>query len=62
MPIGFWAISRDEVRELYQHCGNRQAPSNEALSRLVKKINEALDNKLEEIIFLDAKKQRRELP
>ena len=35
MPIGFWAISRNEVKELYQQCGNGQAPSTEALDGLV---------------------------
>jgi len=62
MPIGFWAISREEVKELYQHCGNGQAPSREALNKLVRDIKEALDDKLEEVIFLATQRQRRQLP
>jgi len=62
MPIGFWAISRTEVRKLYQQCGSGQAPSTEALDRLVRKLGDALEETLSEIIFQATRKERKELP
>ena len=61
MSIEFWSISRGGVKELYQIYGNGQAPSSDKLDRLVTEIGLALDDTLEEVVFLATKEQRKEL-
>ena len=62
MPIGFWAMSREGVKELYRHCGNGQAPSNEALNKLVRILRDKLDEVTLDIIFQATKEERKRRP
>ena len=51
MPIGFWAISRNEVKELYTFYGDDKVePTTAEIDRMVKRLREELDLKVEQVV------------
>ena len=54
MPIGFWAISREEVKG-YLASESGRKPTTTQVDRTIRILREALDETLQEIIIEQAK-------
>ncbi len=51
MPIGFWAISREEVKaRLHRHAFNHASIGEETIDKLKLEVEDALDEALDEAV------------